>query len=62
MHSNDDWWQVQTTDGTARLIDSPAGEAGQPLDVEDPQIDPSGNYIVFRNMTDQTLWVLTIAQ
>jgi len=43
VHAADVWWQVNATDGTAKILFS----SQQALDVQRPTIDPSGNYIAF---------------
>ena len=58
VNTSDTWWQVDTSSGTAETLYTP----NQALDVQDPTIDPSGNYIAFRNAPDQSLWLLRVAQ
>lgn len=58
MHTADTWWQVDTAAGTAQIMYAPS----QALDVQNPSIDASGNYIAFVNGPDQSLWVLRVAQ
>jgi hypothetical protein len=60
-HTSDDWWAIDLSLGTAKRIYSPSAD-NVSLDVEDPTIDASGNYIAFINATDQSLWVLHVAQ
>jgi len=60
-HTSDDWWQVDLSTGATKLIYSPSAD-NVSIDVEDPIIDPSGNYITFKNATDQSLWSLHVAQ
>ena len=59
--TSDDWWEIDLSAGTSARIYSPSAD-NLSLDVEDPTIDPSGNYIAFRNAADQSLWVLRVAQ
>ena len=61
IHPADELWQVDAGQGTAQMIFSPQNESGLSLDVKDPAIDPSGNYIAFTNAVDQSLWVVRIA-
>lgn len=59
-HSEDSWWKVDAATGTTKLFfsDRTPGEMG--VDVQDPIMDPTGNYILFKNATDQSLWLLRI--
>lgn len=59
IHTNDEWWQIDTSTST-RIYD-PAHDNNS-FDVERPMIDPSGNYLVFRNRIDQSLWALRVSQ
>lgn len=60
-HTSDDWWRVDLMAGQATRIYSPSADNAS-IDVEHPIIDPSGTYIIFRNATDQSLWLLRVAQ
>ncbi len=60
-NTSDDWWEIDLSLGTAQRIYSPSVD-NVSLDVEDPTIDASGNYIAFINASDQSLWVLRVAQ
>ena len=57
VHTADTWWQIDTSEGTAQVFYT----MSRALDVQDPQIDPTGNYIAFINGSDQSLWMLRIA-
>jgi hypothetical protein len=61
VHTSDDWWEIDLSDDSVQRIYSPSVN-NVALDVEDPTIDPSGNYIAFINATNQSLWVLRVAQ
>jgi len=61
VHTSDDWWKVDVFAGTAVRIYSPSSN-NTSLDVRDPVIDSSGNYIAFINATNESLWVLRVAQ
>ncbi len=61
VHLSDDWWKIDLSTGTTQRIYSPSAN-NLSLDVENPMIDQSGNYIAFINATDQSLWVLRVAQ
>lgn len=60
-NTSDDWWEIDLSLGTAQRIYSPSVD-NVSLDVEDPTIDASGNYIAFINASDQSLWVLHVTQ
>ncbi|HUO56274.1 MAG TPA: hypothetical protein VMU27_02480 [Candidatus Paceibacterota bacterium] len=59
--SSDDWWKIDLLTGTSVRIYSPSAD-NYSFDVENPMIDPSGNYISFINAPDQSLWVLRVTQ
>jgi len=59
-HTSDNWWVIDGMTGDAHKLYSPQSSDNVQLDVVDPHIDPSGNYIAFKNNTDQSLWVLKI--
>ena len=59
IHTQDEWWKIDTSTST-RIYD-PAGD-NISFDVEDPTIDPSGSYLIFRDRTDESLWALRVAQ
>ncbi len=61
VHTTDDWWKIDLSTGSTQRIYSPSAD-NVSFDVEDPTIDASGNYIAFKNATDQSLWVLHVAQ
>ncbi len=61
LHTNDSWWEVDVSTGNVQEIYT-ASANGPALDVKSPQVDDSGNYIVFINNTDGSLWALRIAQ
>ncbi len=58
VHTTDTWWEIDTANRSARMFYS----MPRALDVQNPQVDPSGNYIAFINGSDQSLWLLRIAQ
>lgn len=57
-HTSDSWWVVDAASGNVTELFTPA----PPLDVQDAQVDPSGNYIAFENGADLSLWILRIMQ
>ena len=60
LHTTDAIWKVDVSAGTAEQFF--ATDSTLSLDIENPQIDPSGQFIVFQNAADKTLWSLRIAQ
>ena len=60
-HTSDDWWKIDLSTGATQRIYSPSAD-NISIDVADPTIDASGNYITFINATDQSLWVFHVAQ
>ena len=59
IHTSDDWWRINASDGTVELLYSP-GDTGVSIDVENPIIDDKGETIAFMNALDKTLWLLSI--
>jgi hypothetical protein len=59
QHTSDSWWRIDVTSGEAAEIFSDAS-GGSSLDVIDATIDPSGNFLAFKNNVDASLWVLRI--
>jgi hypothetical protein len=57
-HTSDAWWKVNASAGTAELVYTPNPSLS--LDVVDPAISPSGQYLAFRNGNDDSLWVLNL--
>lgn len=60
IHTEDIWYTIDTSTGKANplfKIDSASA-----IDVENPIIDPSGEYIAFQNARDKSLWVLRIKE
>ena len=55
-HFSDSLWRIDVTGRYAQLVDRISKEAGVPLDIERPAIDPDGNAIVFVNKNDGSLW------
>ncbi len=60
IHTNDMWWKVSVANAAAEQLFSPSED--QPLDVETPVINDSGEYISFRNAYDKSVWVLRIKE
>ena len=59
--TSDDWWRLDLTTGATQRIYSPSAD-NVSLDVENPIMDESGNYISFLNAYDHSLWVLRVSQ
>ncbi len=55
-HFSDSLWRIDVMGRYAQLVDRISKEAGVPLDIERPAIDPDGNAIVFVNKNDGSLW------
>lgn len=58
-HTNDVWWQIDLSTNTTQVLFTPSPSVGT-LDVQDPKIDPTGNFLVFLNGSDGSLWSLKI--
>ena len=61
VQTSDDWWQIDVATGAIKRVYSPSAD-NVSIDVENPIIDASGNYITFLNAVDQSLWVLHVSQ
>jgi hypothetical protein len=61
LHTSDDWWEIDLSTGASQRVYSPSAD-NISVDVENPMIDASGNYITFINAIDQSLWVMRVAQ
>jgi len=59
VHTSDAWWRVDVSANSAEPLYSSANVV---LDVENPVIDESGNYIAFTNAIDKSLWLLRIEE
>lgn len=60
MHTVDSWWEIDATLGTAREIYSLMDANDAAIDVYEPVVDPTGNYIAFLDAKDQSLWLLRV--
>ena len=56
-HTEDAWYRVQVSAGTAEKLYSIDGAA---IDVEHAMVDDTGEYLAFTNARDKSLWVLRI--
>lgn len=62
VHTSDRFYQVDVSAASTTLIYDPTGDTNAQFDVEDASVDPTGQYLAFINATDQSLWILRIAQ
>ena len=62
VHTSDEFYEVDASAASTTLLYNPQGDTSASLDVEDPSVDPSGQYLAFINAADQSLWVLRIEQ
>lgn len=60
IHTVDTWWVIDTANGTAKEAYAMQRAEGGSLDVRQPIIDPTGNFIAFINGVDQSLWLWRI--
>ncbi len=58
LHTSDQWWIVDASAGTSEVVYTPGTNLS--LDVKDPIVDGSGNYIAFKDAHDDSLWVFRI--
>ena len=58
LHTADAWWKIDASAGTAEIVYRP--DSNLTLDVENPVIDSTGNYIAFMNGVDESPWMLRI--
>ena len=58
-HTADAWWRVDARANSAELLYAPGNIE---FDVENPVIDPKGNYIAFINAVDKSPWLLRISE
>jgi hypothetical protein len=61
IHTSDSWWKVDAAAGTTELLFTP-GTEGRTLDVENPVINDTGEYLAFMNARDKSAWILRIAE
>ena len=53
-------WEIDTDTGLVRIVADPVEEAGENLDVTNPLISQDGNFMVFRNKEDLSLWLVNL--
>jgi hypothetical protein len=62
VHTSDEFYEIDASAASSTLLYDPIGDTSAQLDVEDPSVDPTGQYLAFINAKDQSLWVLRLAQ
>jgi hypothetical protein len=58
VHTDDSWWRVDVSAGTAELL--PFAQPSSTFDVDSPTIDDTGTFIAFRDAHDLSLWIARI--
>lgn len=53
-------WSIDLTTRLATLIVDPAQVGKTAIDVVNPTLDPSGQFLVFRNKKDSSLWIYSL--
>lgn len=61
IHTSDSWWRVDASTATAEPLFSSAS-MNVSVDVENPVINETGEYIAFRNAYDKSVWVLRVKE
>ncbi|HUO50385.1 MAG TPA: hypothetical protein VMU25_02370 [Candidatus Paceibacterota bacterium] len=62
VHTSDVFYSVDTAAASSSILYDPRGQTGTQLDIQNPSVDPTGQYLAFINAADQSLWVLRINQ
>ena len=57
---SDDIYQIDANTGQAIEIGNISQQAGQPIDAENLKVSPDGNFLIFTNKIDLSLWALQI--
>lgn len=55
---DDTFYSFDTASGRATLLANPRATAGRSVDAIDLNVDQGGDYIIFRNKTDYSLWLV----
>jgi hypothetical protein len=58
--ANDNAWLIDLSAGTATSLKELAPNANEPIDILSPAVSPNGQYAVFLNKTDLSLWSLKL--
>lgn len=53
-------WRINLTTRLATMVVNPAVYGNTLIDAVNPTLDPSGQYLVFRNKKDSSLWIYTL--
>jgi hypothetical protein len=61
VQTNDMLWLIDTAKESARLVASPEKILSRTLDIISLQTTPTGTALLFKNKTDQTLWLYDLA-
>ncbi len=62
ISTNDDIWKYNLKENTATIINDLQSEAGVQIDVIKPKISDNGQYLVFINKIDNSLWSLDLTK
>lgn len=62
IQTDDALWRINTIEGTQEALFDFADEGVAPFDVISLRVSPAGDYTLFINKTDQTLWSLRLAE
>jgi hypothetical protein len=58
----DDIWKYNTSDGLSSMIENLQSDSGEVIDVIKPSISQNGQYLVFVNKIDNSLWSLDLSK
>jgi len=58
----DDIYQITASDGRTSLVYSPLTEDKESIDIYKPFVSESGNYLIFNNKRDMSLWAFTFKE
>lgn len=62
LASDDVLWQIHTDTGEAHQVLDPVETTTDQFDIVDPRVSPEGDFLVFRNKTNDILWAAHIPQ
>src|SRR3989344_5922792 len=58
---NDNIWKIEAESGSTEFMITPSDEAGEDIDAFNLLVSPDGEYLVFQNKNDLTLWSLYLS-
>ncbi|GEM_PF-1319715 len=58
---SDNAWVISPVNGISTLVIDLANESGRPLDLVNPSVSEDGNYAIFQDKTDLSLWSLELS-